>query len=85
MGALSLASVVMLISIYEDSTLRKVMYCIGRSLAGLLWGVIYIYTSEIYPTNVRGLGAGLGSGKGQINSEVSFVHFMYFPREIEAM
>ena len=38
------------------------MFCIGKSLAGLLWAVIYIYTTEIYPTNVRGLGAGIGSG-----------------------
>jgi len=66
MISMGLACVVMLCSIYPDTTSRKIMYSVGKALSGTLWAVIYLYSAEMYPTKIRSLGSGLGSAAARI-------------------
>ena len=34
------------------------------------WGVVYTYTPELYPTRIRGTGAGFAAGFGRIGGIV---------------
>ena len=58
MGSVALACICMFVSIWDNMTSRKIMYCIGKALSGALWAVIYLYSSEMYPTKIRNLGSG---------------------------
>lgn len=35
------------------------------------WGVIYTYTPELYPTEIRGLGSGWAAGVGRIGGIIA--------------
>ena len=35
------------------------------------WGVIYTYTPELYPTNIRALGSGWAAGFGRLGGMIA--------------
>eukprot|EP00116_Pleurobrachia_bachei_P007435 sb/3467697/ len=66
MASLAFASACVMISAYDNKTSRKVMYGFGKALSGSLWAVIYLYSSEMYPTKIRSLGSGIGSASARV-------------------
>jgi len=66
MGSIGIGCICMFVSIYENSVSRKIMYCIGKAVSASLWAVIYLYSSEMYPTKIRNLGSGIGSAAARI-------------------
>merc|ERR1711879_847670 len=46
--------------------LGQACFCISRGLSGALWGVLAMWTAEIYPTTMRATAMGLSSFSGRI-------------------
>ncbi|KAL5260307.1 hypothetical protein ACHWQZ_G010436 [Mnemiopsis leidyi] len=66
MGSIGVGCVCMFVSIHDNPVSRKVMYCIGKAVSAALWAVIYLYSSEMYPTKIRNLGSGIGSAAARV-------------------
>jgi putative MFS transporter len=44
---------------------------VAQFLGNIMWGVLYSYTAEVFPTSVRTLGFGLASSVGRVGSAIA--------------
>lgn len=52
---------------FRTSTQQLLIICIAGMLQNVMFGVIYCYTPEVFPSKVRGTAVGITSGLGRIS------------------
>ena len=53
--------------------IQTFFYLFGKLLAGLCFGMCYLYTSELYPTALRGTAVGSCSTMARVGGVISLV------------
>ena len=53
--------------------IQTFFYLLGKHLAGLAFGMCYLYTSELYPTSLRGTATGSCSTMARVGGVIALV------------
>ena len=68
LSALGTGVFIFLFKTTKNGTWQLVFNCISNFLSNLMYGVIYTYTPEVFPTTVRGTAVGIASSLSRVIS-----------------
>ena len=65
------AACLYLFTLFTTSQGQLAISCLAQFLGNILWGVLYSYSSEVYPTPARTLGFGIASALGRVGGALA--------------
>jgi putative MFS transporter len=55
----------------KNATGHLAASCVAQFLGNIMWGVLYSYTTEVYPTQIRTLGFAVASSLGRVGGAIA--------------